>query len=133
MVIDTSIIKKFFIQDFIPEDMDKVWHFCPNKMLWEAIRAENAVIISHANVLALLMQVSEVFVFPEPLPAFYQNQEAAYTVVSSYDFIKDFPEYIKTEPLYVLSNDFSWMIVFTTENTPDGEQLCVLVQNLHSK
>ena len=133
MSIDTSVIKNFFIRDFLPQDMDKVWHFCPNRMLWETIRAEDAAIISHADVFTLVKQTSEVYVLPEPLPAFYQNQEVTYAVVSSYDFINDFFEYTKTEPLYVFSNDFSWIIVFTTENTPDGEQLCLLVQNLHSK
>lgn len=133
MFIDASIIKNFIMRDFLPQNIDKVWNFCPNRMLWEAIRAEDAAIISHADVRTLIKQTSEVYVLPEPLPAFYQNQEVTYAVVSSNDFVEDFSEYVKTEPLYVFSNNFSWMIVFTTENTPDGEQLCALIQNFHSK
>lgn len=133
MSIDTFIIKNFFIRDFLPQDMDSVWHSCPNRMLWEAIRAEDALIVSYTDVLTLVNQTSEVYVLPEPLPAFHQNQEVACAIVSSDDFISGFSEYVKAEPLYVFSRDFSWMIVFTTENTPDGEQLCVLVRNLHSK
>lgn len=131
--MDISIIREFIIRDFLPRDMDKVWHFCPNRMLWEAIRAEDAAIVSHADILTLVKQTSEVYLLPEPLPAFYQNQEVTYTLVSSRDFVDDFSEYAKTEPLYMFSHDFSWMIVFTTENTPTGEQLCIEVKNRQLK
>lgn len=131
--MDISIIREFIIRDFLPRDMDKVWHFCPNRMLWEAIRTEDAAIVSHADILTLVKQTSEVYLLPEPLPAFYQNQEVNYTLVSSRDFVDDFSEYAKTEPLYVFPNDFSWMIVFTTENTPTGEQLCIEVKNRQLK
>lgn len=131
--MDISIIREFIIRDFLPRDMDKVWHHCPNRMLWEAIRAEDAAIVSHADILTLVRQTSEVYLLPEPLPAFYQNQEVTYTLVSSRDFVHDFSEYAKTEPLYVFPNDFSWMIVFTTENTPTGEQLCILVKKRQLK
>ena len=131
--MDISIIREFIIRDFLPRDMDKVWHHCPNRMLWEAIRAEDAAIVSHADILTLVKQASEVYLLSEPLPAFYQNQEVNYTLVSSRDFVHDFSEYAKTEPLYVFPNDFSWMIVFTTENTPTGEQLCIEVKNRQLK
>lgn len=131
--MDISIIRNSIIRDFLPRDMDKVWHHCPNRMLWEAIRAEDAAIVSHADILTLVKQASEVYLLPEPLPAFYQNQEVNYTLVSSRDFVHDFSEYAKTEPLYVFPNDFSWMIVFTTENTPTGEQLCILVKKRQLK
>ena len=133
MAIDISIIRNFFVRDFLPEDMDKVWYSCPNRMLWETIRAEDAVIVSHADALTIVKQTSEVYVLPEPLPALYLNQEVTYTLVSSFSFVDDFSKYAKTEPLYVFSNDFSWMIVFTTENTPDGEQLCAFVKNHHAE
>lgn len=133
MSIDISIIRNFFVRDFLPKDMDKVWYSCPNRMLWEASRAEDAVIISHADVLTIVKQTSQVYVLPEPLPAFFQNQEVTYTLVSSFSFVDDFSKYTKTEPLYVFSHDFSWMIVFTTENTPDGEQLCVFVKNFYAE
>ena len=76
-----------------------------------------------------MKQTSEVYVLPEPLPAFYHQQEVAYAVVSSCDFTEGFSEYVKTEPLYVINNNFSWMIVLTTENTPNGEQLCIFAKN----
>ena len=133
MAIDISIIRNFFVRDFLPNDMDKVWTSCPNRMLWETIRAEDAVIVSHADVLTIVKQTSEVYVLPEPLPSLYLNQEVTCTLVSSFSFVDDFSKYVKTEPLYVFSNDFSWMIVFTTENTQDGEQICVFVKNIYAE
>ena len=133
MLIDLSLIRSFFVRDSLPQDIDKVWRDCPNRMLWEAIRAEDAAIISHEEIRDLVKQATAVCVLPEPLPAFHQNQQAAYTLVSSPDFLDGFSQYTKMEPLYLFCNDFSWMVVFTTENTPNGKQLCIFVKNLHSK
>ena len=133
MLIDISIIRNFVFRDFVPHDIDKLWKSCPNRMLWEAIRAENAATISRTDVTFTIKQTPEIYVLPEPLPAFYQNTKPPYTLVSSASLISNFEEYAKTEPLYLISKDFSWMIVLTTENTLSGEQLCVLVKNFDPK
>lgn len=133
MFIDMSIIRNFIIRDFLPHDINKVWKSCPNRMLWEAVRAEDAAIISQTDVIFTIKHTPEIFVLSEPLPAFCRNTELDYTLVPSSEFVADFAEYAKEEPLYLLSKDFSWMIILTTENTPSGEQLCVLLKNFQLK
>ena len=133
MFIDISIIRNFILRDFIPHDIEKVWKACPTRMLWEAIRAEDATIISQPDVIFTIKQTPEIFVLSEPLSAFYRNTEPDYTLLPSSEFVADFAEYAKEEPLYLLSRDFSWMIILTTENTPSGEQLCVLMKNFQLK
>ena len=123
-----SIISEFIQRTFEPSEIEKLWNTCPNQMLWEAINADDAVFLSQGAVLATVEQVSDVYVLSEPLPAFYQGIEPTYSLVPSTSFICKFSEYAKAEPLYLISNDFSWMIAMTTENTPSGEQLCVLLK-----
>ena len=133
MFIDMSIIRNFIVHDFLPHDIDKVWKSCPNRMLWEAVRTEDATILSRSDVICTATHTPEIFVLSEPLPAFYRNIEPDYTLVPSSEFIENFSEYAKEEPLYLLSKDFSWMIILTTETTPSGEQLYVLVKNFHTR
>ena len=133
MFIDISIIRNFILQDFNPHDIEKVWKSCHNRMLWEAICAKDATIISQEDALLTVKQTSEIYILSEPLPAFYWKTEPDYAFVPSSEFVANFTEYTKTEPLYLLSKDFSWMIIMTTENTPSGEQLCVLLKNFQLK
>lgn len=111
---------------------------CPNQMLWEAIRSSELQILSRSAVLQQLQQTSSVLVFPEPLPALYIGVEPTYAVVPSVKILAHSSHWIndsmekgkcilEIEPLYIIDTNHSWMIVLTPENTPIGDQLCVLL------
>ena len=93
-------------------------------MLWEAIKKENAVIIPFEKVTRIIDTNQFVYIIPEPLPAIYMGVKPAYKKVRASSLLQEHKEYLKVEPVYIISEDFSWMIVLTTENTPDGKQLC---------
>ena len=142
--IGISIVSDFVRRGFEPSDIGKLWKICHCGMLWEAIRTEDAIKISQQEILLYLRQTPSVYVLPEPLPAFYLGIEPACTLIPSPTLVDTFSQwrnntldrgisFLEIEPLYMISYDKAWMIVLTTENTPDGEQLCVLMKNFGMK
>lgn len=104
---------------------------CPNRMLWEAIMQENARTIAKQDILAYLSLHDAFFVLHEPIPAIQNGFEPEFVRVESTDLLLNdtdaFWTLVGQEPAYLVSCDFKWMIVLTTENTAHGAQLCVLV------
>lgn len=103
-------------------------------MLWEAIRGESSTVISKSNIRLFLHQYREFYVFTELLlpdwnvwlfrqsqgdPSVFEQQGNIHTEVNS-----------SIEPLYFVNKYFTQLIVLTTENLPNGDQLCVLVHRL---
>ena len=113
------LLNTFFNNRTLPE----LWEACHCQMLWEAIKKEDAIIISYEEVVSKISSEQMVHVFPEPLPALYMGIEPASKKVSTASLLHN-KDVLRIEPLYIVSDDFSWMIVLTTENTLDGKQLC---------
>ena len=133
--IGQTLVNRFFTGKTISD----LWDFCPCKMLWEAIRMINAKILTQNEVVQVLRSTANVFVFSELLPSLYQGVDPTYKVINcssviaenedSYmeKFLKDLGMF-GIEPIYIVSQDFTWMIVLTTENTADGKQLCAYTE-----
>lgn len=104
---------------------------CPNRMLWEAIKRENACNIEMHDIFSRLLQQDEFFFLPEPVPAIQNGIEPEFRKVKAAGLLLNdgdsFWDFIWKEPAYLVSCDFKWMIALTTENMADGRQLCVLV------
>lgn len=135
--VGVSLIKRFVDPDFQDENFINLWKKCCNNMLWEGIGIEGSV-ISEREVITYLRETKNVYVFPEPLPAFYLGCEVECKRMSTQELISsssDWPHNypvrgvtcFEIEPLYIINSDYSWMIVLTTENTPNGGQMCLLV------
>ena len=108
----------------------ELWTICPNHMLWEAIKQEDAQPIELLCIPDFLKQQKVFFAFPEPLPAIYNNKLLEYVQIECSDENKDdLVTYglFEQEPLYIVDCEFKWMVVLTTENTQTGTQLCVMV------
>ena len=92
---------------------------------------ENARAIAKQDILAYLSLYDAFFVLSEPIPAIQNGFEPEFVRVESTDLLFNdrdaFWTLVKQEPTYLVSCDFKWMIVLTTENTVHGTQLCVLV------
>lgn len=108
-------------------------------MLWDVIRKDDAAIIPISELPHLLRRETSVVIVPEPLPAMYMGIEPAFKAVSREIILDSLANYqdsplvrcksiLEVEPVYLFSADLSWMIALTTENTPDGQRLCVLVR-----
>ena len=130
--IDMSIISNFIRRNFSPSDIESLSNSCPNKMLWEAVCGDDAEMLTEEEVILLLRKVPQIYAMQEPLSAFCQNKEPEYFLASSSTFADELSisRATASDPLYLISYDFSWMIVMTAENTPSGEELCVLLRNL---
>ena len=135
MLIGKRIVETFFSGISVID----LWKSCPCQMLWEAINKANSTIISQYDVLQQLRRFSSVYILPELLPAIYLGIEPAYKLVKCSSFPEDNESLfgnatlgewnlLDVEPLYIVSCDFSWMIVLTTENTPSGERLCAYME-----
>ncbi len=135
------IISLFFPHVNSQCDIQDLWKFCPNQMLWEAIRGSDAKVLSQHDVLQQLRQAPSVLIFPEPLPSLYLGVDPAYSIVPTAAIIEKSLHWISNstekgncvleiEPLYMISTDYLWMIVLTTENTQSGDQLCVLLHRV---
>lgn len=115
-----------------------LWESCPNVMLWETIGAEECAVMSNEEIISLLGCVSTVLLFPEPLPAIYLGVEPEFERLSSDTVIRAMTtdsdvtvrkenNILGEEPLYLVDCNFTWMLIFTTETTSNGERLCVLL------
>ena len=104
---------------------------CPNGMLWEAIKRENARDIDIHGIFAHLSTQDEFYLLPEPIPAMRNGFDPVFMRVKSEGLLRNdqdpFGDFIWKEPTYLVSCDFKWMIAMTTENTANGDQLCVFV------
>ena len=123
-----SMVKAFFDSIHLSELLDR----CPNHMLWEAIGQENALAIAKEDIASFLSMHDAFFVLPEPLPAIQNGLEPEFVRAESTDLLfndkNSFESLVCREPTYLVSCDFKWMIVLTTENTAHGAQLCVIVR-----
>lgn len=135
-----QILESFFAAQSIVE----LWKACHCQMLWEAIKASDATIITLDEVKLRIRCSPFVYVLPEFLPALYLGIEPAYKMIPSTcllmrdetpqnDLVPKQIDYFAVEPLYIVSCDYSWMIVVTPENTPAGETLCAFVKNSHRR
>lgn len=135
-----QILGLFFPQIRSQRDIQNLWNGCPNQMLWEAIKASDAKIVTWQDILRLLRKTSFVYAFPEPLPSLYLGAEPAYSVFRTEEVLarathltgastsnEEGYNGFTIEPLYLICADCSWMIALTTENTPSGDQLCALL------
>lgn len=133
-----KLICRFFSDDTDPRNVKELWRSCPNQMIWEALRGEDAVILSQEEVLRHLRQQPEMLVFTEPLPDLYLGTDVPCRLISGEDIVGNSEFWqqsvnerghtiLEIEPLYIVGLDLSWLIVVTPENTPDGGTLCVLV------
>ena len=133
-----TILNRFFADDFSRHGIQNLWNTCPNQMLWEAIPGADAEVLSPPEVLQQLRQCPSVLLFPEPLPSLYLDAEPAYALVATSALIENAELWrsnsmrrgnsvLEIEPLYIVSCDYFWMIVLTTENTRTGDQLCVRI------
>lgn len=127
------LINKIIDNFFFGNTIEEIWNSCPNKMLWEAIDANCAVAISHADICSLLENSDSVIVFPEPLPALYLGASPAFVSFQSCNdnMLKE-TRLWKVEPIYLASATLSWLIAMTPENTLSGSQLCVMVKNINN-
>ena len=126
---------------FFPNrSLSSLWESCPNAMLWEAICSEDCTIISNEEIISYLHCVSTVLLFDEPLPAMYLGMEPKVERISSEAVIRammqpiDVPmqegkSILGQESVYLVDCNFTWMVIFTTENTVNGERLCAFVRN----
>jgi hypothetical protein len=139
--IASRILGSFLNCGFSSSEISNLWSSCPNKYLWEALKFDKAIFIDEEFVKNKVATVSSVVLLPEPLSAIYLGVEPAHTIVRSKDIIVDQDSIADCkgnqiltdlEPLYIVDENFTWMIVLTTENTPDGKQLCVFVPNIYS-
>ena len=116
----------------------------PNKMLWEAIKAKDSVVMRWEDIPSFLIEADcPIYILPEPLTDLYYEHTIRYSVMESRDVSEYFVENRSIEvdsmkipisnwaygdvPLYLFDRDLSWMIVLTAENQADGAQLCVLL------
>ena len=123
----TNIINSFF--DGL--DPSAIVEQCPNGMLWEAIKSEDAQDLEILDIFAHLSRHDEFFLLPEPISAIQNGLDPEFIRVKATDlFLNDnnaFWDLIWKEPAYLVSCDFKWMIAMTTEDTRQGTQLCVIV------
>jgi hypothetical protein len=133
-----QILSHFFPHISSQRDIQNLWNCCPNQMLWEAISASDANLITQRDMMQLLQKTPFVYAFPEPLPALYLGAEPGYSILCTKEgresslypvgiLDEDGYNAFSVEPLYLICEDISWMIVLTTENTPSGDQLCALL------
>lgn len=136
------IIFKNFICDNSNTNIQQVWDCCPNKELWELLIMRDVTILTRECALKKIKESPVVFAFPEVLPAIYLGVAPTCAVVrtskialdiSHEDCILAMDGYsiFGFEPLYIVDQDYSWMIVMTPENTPDGKQICALISRLN--
>lgn len=128
--IGNIIIERFF--PCFKGNSSDIWKACPNQMLWEAILKNDTAILGCQSALDLLAVPTNVYVLPEFLPALYMGVTPAYQTICSTSLLEPNSlerKMLNIEPLYVVNCDFSWMLVFTTENTPSGDQLCGIIKN----
>ena len=106
---------------------------CPNHMLWEAIKREDAVIVEKQEILAYLLLKDAFWIMTDPIRTIQYGEELECIRMKCSDLLADskenFLDFIKQEPTYLVSCDYKWMIALTTENTPHGTQLCAVVSN----
>lgn len=122
------VIGKLIVEKFFPSrTIDELWSSCPNHMLWEAINVKSATILHESDALQYLKDRSAVYILPEFLPMIYWGIEENLFNILDQDSI------IQMEPLYIVSRDFSWMIVITTENACSNERLCVYMESNSTK
>ncbi|MEI3071177.1 MAG: hypothetical protein V8T47_01525 [Oscillospiraceae bacterium] len=72
-----QILSHFFPRISSQRDIQNLWNCCPNQMLWEAISASDANLITQRDMMQLLQKTPFVYAFPEPLPALYLEQNPA--------------------------------------------------------
>ena len=127
MDVTDLILNRFFPG----ESTQTLWDHCPNKMLWEAIPASDALRIDYETVAFVTQDSKSIYILNEPLPAIYSKKEPDFKHIAPSDISKILPDWNSTYrayPLYIFDDVFSWMIVLTAENTSSGSELCVLVQ-----
>lgn len=135
--IGKTIIKNFFYDRSVSD----LWKTCHCQMLWEAVPKADAKYISRHQILQQLQRSQCVFILPELLPSLYIGSEPSYKAMQISDLLNDIESWsynpllcrnsiFEIEPLYIVSCDFKWMIILTTENTVSGEQLCVFMHGL---
>lgn len=133
--IGQKILTHFCGCDSFSAEISKLWERCPNKYLWESLESNHVMYINKDHAIKQIERAASFILLPEPLPALYLGAEPAHMIVRLGDIVESKPGgccnfkhfFADIEPLYVVNKDFNWMIVLTTENTPDGSQLCVLV------
>ena len=118
----------------------------PNKMLWEAIKVNDSVIMRWEDIPRFLLDVNcLIYILPEPLTDLYYGNAIRYLAMESRAASEYFIEerLIEVEgmkiimsnwaygnvPLYLFDVNLSWMISLTAENQADGTQLCVLTRH----
>ena len=123
----TNIINSFF--DGL--DPSAIVEQCPNGMLWEAIKSEDAQDLEILDIFAHLSRHDEFFLLPEPISAIQNGLDPEFIRVKTANlFLNDnnaFWDLIWKEPAYLVSCDFKWMIAMTTEDTRHNTQLCFIV------
>ena len=131
---EKKIIKSIINSFFNGMSPSALLELCPNHMLWEAISRERAHLIAKEDIIPYLSQCDAFLVLQELIPAIQGGFEPEFVEVKSKDFLfsdKDaFWNLVSNEPTYLVSCDFSLMIVLTTENTERGDQLCALVSTV---
>lgn len=127
MDVTDLILNRFFPG----ESTQSLWDHCPNKMIWEAIPASDALQIDYETVSSVIQDSKSIYILKEPLPAIHSIKEPDFKHIVPSDFSRILPDWnstYRTYPLYVFDDVFSWMIVLTAESTFSGDELCVLVQ-----
>lgn len=76
-----QILSHFFPHISSQRDIQNLWNCCPNQMLWEAISAYDANLITQRDMMQLLQKTPFVYAFPEPLPALYLGAEPGYSIL----------------------------------------------------
>lgn len=120
-------------------DVADLFQFCPNHMLWECIRRNDAVLLSWKEALHFLERDEPIYVFREPLPNLSANKPLQGALVPGHTLREALasengealPFSVQRNgenPLYIFDEAFHWMLVLTEENTSDGEELCVLLR-----
>ena len=133
--LNTSNILCFFPGRSVQD----LWATCHCQMLWEAIKREDARVISINDLPPLLRSDAFVIIAPEPLPAIYMGIDPAFKVIDKETIVNALLNYpdvpwvrsesiLEVEPIYLFAVDFSWMIALTTENTVEGKRLCVVIE-----
>ncbi len=140
VLIDSSIINEFIRPEFQMSEIQDLWKSCPCGMLWEAIRADYSHIITRKDVINFLQHEKAVILIPEPLPNFYLGLQQEALLISTdallssvetwleNNWAKNGNSFLEIEPLYIVNETRQWMIVLSTENTPSGDQECLILK-----